>query len=223
MEDEGCYCLALEHGGNQVRSISSNAAQVLWTGIAAPARAEQIARRILRRDMFSGWGVRTLSAGHPRYDPFAYQQGAVWPFDNALIVAGLRRYEADEAALSVFRATLAAASAFRDGRLPEFLAGVERRLGARPTRSPRAEPMQAWSASAIPFMITELLGLEADGFERRLLVRRPVLPEGISTMVIDNVRLGDGVATVCFNQANDRPVDVSLRSASGEFTLQVVK
>lgn len=223
MEAEECYALALEQGGEQVASVTSNAAQVLWTGIARPDRAKRIAKRVLRPDMFSGWGVRTLSADHPRYDPYAYQQGSVWPFDNALIVSGLRRYGADKAAVSVFQATLALALALRDGRLPEFLAGVERRTGARPTRSPRADPMQAWSASAIPFMVTELLGLEADGFAKRLLVRRPVLPDGVSAARIDGVRVGQGVATVCFERRNDGLVEVSLESLGGDVALEVVK
>jgi glycogen debranching enzyme len=222
MEAEGCYALALDRGGNQVHSITSNAAHVLWTGIAQPNRAENIAQRVLKRDMTSGWGVRTLSSDHPGYDPFAYQQGSVWPFDNAFIVAGLRRYGADEAAGSVFQATLASALAFRDGRLPEFLAGVERRPGARPTRSPRADPLQAWSASAIPFMVTQLLGLEADGFEKRLLLRRPIMPGGVSTVRIEDVRLGDAAATVCLEQRNDGPVEVSVEPLRGDVAFEVI-
>ena len=95
MEAEGCYCLALEQDGRQVASVTSNAAQVLWTGIAAPAHAARIAERMIRPDIFSGWGVRTLSAEHAAFDPLAYQQGSVWAFDNALIVSGLRRYGQD--------------------------------------------------------------------------------------------------------------------------------
>ncbi|HEY3887188.1 MAG TPA: glycogen debranching N-terminal domain-containing protein [Caulobacteraceae bacterium] len=223
MDAEGCYCLALEHGGRQVRSITSNAAQVLWTGIARPDRAEPIARRMLRSDMFSGWGVRTLSTSHPRYDPFAYQQGSVWPFDNALIVSGLRRYGADAAAVSVFQAVLAAAIAFRDGRLPEFLAGVERREGASPTRSPRADPLQAWSASAIPFMVTELLGLEVDGFERRLSLRRPVLPESVSSLEINGLRAGGGVGCLRLQRSCSGSIEPSLKTVSGELLLTVLE
>lgn len=123
MTAEGCYCLALEHGGYQVASVTSNAAQVLWTGIASPDHAACIAQRIMQPDMFSGWGVRTLSADHAAFDPLAYQQGSVWPFDNALIVSGLRRYGQNGAALRVTAATLDAAYGFRHGRLPEFIAG----------------------------------------------------------------------------------------------------
>jgi len=104
MEAEGCYCLALEQGGKQVASVASNAAQVLWTGIASPGHAARIAARVMQPDMFSGWGVRTLSSGHATFDPLAYQQGSVWPFDNSLIVSGLRRYGEDAAALRIQRA-----------------------------------------------------------------------------------------------------------------------
>ena len=69
MEEEGCYCLALEEGGRQVTSVTSNAAQVLWTGIATAEHARRTAARMMKPDMFSGWGVRTLSADHPRFDP----------------------------------------------------------------------------------------------------------------------------------------------------------
>jgi glycogen debranching enzyme len=126
MEQEGCYCLALEQGGRQVTSVSSNAAQVLWTGIATPEHARRIAERMMRPDMFSGWGIRTMSSDHVRFDPLAYQQGSVWAFDNSLIVSGLRRYGEDAAALRVTQATLDAGRGFRLSRLPEFVAGTQR-------------------------------------------------------------------------------------------------
>jgi len=167
MEDEGCFCLALEESGRQVASVTSNAAQVLWTGIAGADHARRVAERVMMPDMFSGWGVCTLSSGHAAFDPLAYQQGSVWPFDNSLIVSGLRRYGED-----------AAAHGFRRERLPEFIAGPQRQPRDGPTHTPRANPMQAWSAAAVPFMVTELLGLHADGFGKRLHVRRPLLPDG---------------------------------------------
>ena len=94
----------------------------------------------MRPDMFSGWGVRTLSADHAAFDPLAYQQGSVWAFDNALIVSGLRRYGEDAAALRVTAATLDAARGFRNSRLPEFIAGAQRLPGDAPTHTPRADP-----------------------------------------------------------------------------------
>lgn len=201
--EEGCYCLALEDGGEQVASVASNAAQVLWTGIAVPEHAARIAARMMKPDMFSGWGVRTLSADHAAFDPLAYQQGSVWAFDNALIVSGLRRYGEDAAALRIMAATLDAAGGFRHGRLPEFIAGMQRQPGDGPTRTPRADPMQAWSAAALPFMATELLGLSADGFARRLVVRRPRLPNGVDSLALHGIRAGGGTAALRFSRSGE--------------------
>ena len=219
MEAEGCYCLALERGGRQVASLTSNAAQVLWTGIAAPNHAAQVAKRMMQPDMFSGWGVRTLSADHVAFDPLAYQQGSVWPFDNSLIVSGLRRYGEDAAALRVTDATLEAARGFRRNRLPEFIAGAQRQPGDGPVHTPRADPMQAWSAAAAPFMAAELLGLHADGFEKRLHIRRPLLPAGIDWLALHGVRAAGGAASLRFTRGAE---GVHTEVISAEGGLEVV-
>jgi glycogen debranching enzyme len=200
MESEGCYCLGLEQDGRQITSVTSNAAQVLWTGIATADHAKRTAARIMRPDMFSGWGVRTLSAAHAAYDPLAYQQGSIWAFDNALIVSGLRRYGADEAALRITAATLESARGFRNGRLPEFIAGTQRLSGDAPTHTPRADPLQAWSAAAMPFMVSELLGLDADGFGQRLHIRRPLLPDGVDTLALHRIRVGRATLSLRFTR-----------------------
>ena len=206
MEAEGCYCLALEQDGRQVASVTSNTAQVLWTGIASPAQAARIAERVMRSDMFSGWGVRTLSADHVRFAPLAYQQGSVWPFDNALIVSGLRRYGHDAAALRVAEAMLDMAGGFAQARLPEFIAGTQRRPGDMPTHTPRANPLQAWSAGAVPFMVAELLGLRVDGFARRLHVRRPVLPSQVDSLALHGLAVGGAKMSVRFDRRSGRVV-----------------
>ena len=221
MESEGCYCLALEQGGRQVASVTSNAAQVLWTGIATHAHATRIAERMMRPDMFSGWGVRTLSAEHAAFDPLAYQQGSVWAFDNALIVSGLRRYGEDATALRVTAATLDAARGFRNARLPEFIAGAQRLSGDGPTHTPRADPLQAWSAGAVPFMVSELLGLEIDGFARCLRVRRPLLPDDVDQLDLHDIRVGDGTASLSFRR-QDEAVAVDSLSASDGLRVEVL-
>jgi glycogen debranching enzyme len=203
MEDEGCFCLALEEGGRQVASVTSNAAQVLWTGIAGADHARRVAERVMKPDMFSGWGVRTLSSSYAAFDPLAYQQGSVWPFDNSLIVSGLRRYGEDTAALRITAAALDAAQGFRRWRLPEFIAGTERQPGDGPIHAPRADPMQAWSAAAVPFMATELLGLHADGFGKRLHVCRPLLPDGVDGLSLHGLRMAGGTASLRFTRRGD--------------------
>lgn len=202
MEAEGCYCLALEEGGRQVASVTSNAAQVLWTGIATPEHASRIAERMMRPDMFSGWGVRTLSADHSAFDPLAYQQGSVWAFDNALIVSGLRRYGEDVAALRVTAATLDAARGFSNGRLPEFIAGTQRLPGDAPTHTPRADPLQAWSAASVPFMVSEMLGLKVDGFGKSITARRPMLPDGVDRLELHDIQVGDAKVALGFTRSD---------------------
>lgn len=214
MEDEGCYALALQADGAQVASVTSNAAQVLWTGIATPEHATRIAERIMRPDMFSGWGVRTLSSDHPRFDPLAYQQGSVWPFDTSLIVAGLRRYGQDEPAARLTRVTMDAAACFRLHRLPEFIAGTQRRPGDAPVHTPRADPMQAWSAAALPFMLTTLLGFEIDGFKRRVIVRRPMLPPGVQHLHLTDFKAGGERITLDIMAAENGRADVALSDAA---------
>ena len=215
MQEESCYCLGLERDGRQIMSVTSNAAQVLWTGIATPEHARLTAERMMRPDMFSGWGIRTLSADHAAFDPLAYQQGSVWPFDNALIVSGLRRYGEDDAALRVTAATLDAAHGFRNGRLPEFIAGAERLPGDAPTHTPRADPMQAWSAGAVPFMVSELLGLDADGFARRLHIRRPMLPDGVNELALHHVSVGDAFVSLRFTRRSGGTSTSVIANASG--------
>ncbi len=219
MEEEGCYCLALEEGGRQVTSVTSNAAQVLWTGIATAEHARRTAARMMKPDMFSGWGIRTLSADHPRFDPLAYQQGSVWAFDNSLIVSGFRRYGEDAAALRVVAATLDAADGFRLRRLPEFIAGMQRLPGDGPTHTPRADPLQAWSAASIPFMTTELLGLHADGFEKRLRIRRPLLPDGVETLSLHDLRVAGAAVSLKFTR---RPTGVESEVIGGGDGLEIL-
>ncbi|NPD66781.1 hypothetical protein HN018_25535 (plasmid) [Lichenicola cladoniae] len=173
---------------------------------------------MMRPDMFSGSGVRTLSADHAAFDPLAYQQGSVWSFDNALIVSDLRRNAEDKSALRVTAATLDSARGFRNGRLPEFIAGVQRLAGDAPTHTPRADPMKAWPAAAMPFMVSELLGLEADGFDKRLDIRRPLLPDSVDTLTLHRVAVGNATVSVRFTRhatgasaavfANDSGVEV---------------
>ncbi len=189
MEDEGCYALALESGGRQVTVVTSNAGQALWSGIAEADKAARTADRLMAPDMNCGWGIRTLSEGAAAYNPLNYHLGCVWPFDNALIVGGLRRYGLDEAAVRVFGAVVDAGGHFALGRLPEFYVGFGREAGLFPARCPFAEPMQAWSAGAVPYMLTSLLGLTRVGEEIRM--ERPVLPAGVSRVALRGLTLGN--------------------------------
>ena len=189
MESEGCYALALEKGKRQVTVVTSNAGQVLWSGIADATKAARTAKRLMASDMDCGWGIRTLSSLEKAYNPLNYHLGSVWPFDTGLIVAGFRRYRLDAQAVKLFDSVLAAADYFALGRLPEFYVGFQREAGLFPARCPFAEPMQAWSAGAIPYMLTCLLGAKSG--PRGLMFKRPLLPSGTRRLAFGSLRIAD--------------------------------
>lgn len=163
MPEEGCYAIALDGQKRRVDSVASNAGHCLWTGIAYPERAAQVAERMMAPDMFSGWGVRTLSSEMARYDPVSYHNGSVWPHDNSLIAAGLARYGHHEAAEMIVDGLMAAAAAFPENRLPELFAGYTRRGISFPVPYPSANAPQAWAAGAIIYGLELLLRLKPDG------------------------------------------------------------
>jgi glycogen debranching enzyme len=203
LEDRRCYALALQAGAEPAAVTSSNAGHMLWTGIADNAGAAAVAERLLEPDMFSGWGIRTLSSAEQCYDPNGYHLGTVWPHDNALIVAGLRRYGHDDAAHRIFTALLDAATGFDQYRLPELFAGFVREEHAVPVPYPVACRPQAWAAGAVPYMLASTLGLVPEAFERRLRVVRPRLPDPAYSLEVHGLRVGTATAALRFDRTGD--------------------
>src|SRR5262249_27086635 len=152
--DLGTYALALDGAKRPCRVRSSNAGQVLFTGICAPERAAEIAHDLMRPHFFSGWGIRTIAQGEARYNPMSYHNGSIWPHDNALIALGLARYGLKRAVEQVFQGLFDTASYMDLRRLPELFCGFARRRGRGPTLYPVACAPQAW-ASAPPFTLIE--------------------------------------------------------------------
>src|SRR6202166_461662 len=124
-EKSGFYAFALDGEKKKVLSAASNVGQCLWSGIIAPERAGRVVKRLMGKDMWSGWGIRTLSADHPAFNPYNYQTGAVWPHDNSLIALGMRRYGFAAEAAAVARDISGAASHFLLNQLPELYAGLQ--------------------------------------------------------------------------------------------------
>jgi glycogen debranching enzyme len=216
----GGYLLARQAGGRPVAQVASNMGQVLWGGIAGPARAARVAARLLADDMFSGWGVRTLSTGAAGFNPISYHLGSVWPHDNGIIVAGLCRYEHEDAALRVFGALFDAAAAFRHYRLPELFAGYARsESDDRPVRYPVACSPQAWAAGAIPHALWNLLGLRAAALEHRLDVVRPRLPAWLDWLEIRDLRVGAARADLRFERGRDGRAAVQATVKEGPLTV----
>ncbi|MEW2330638.1 glycogen debranching N-terminal domain-containing protein [Micromonospora chersina] len=170
--DRGYYALALDSDGRQVDALASNMGHLLWSGIVPAERAAEVAAHLVGPRLFSGWGIRSLAAGQERYNPLGYHVGAVWPFDNALISWGLRRYGFAEEAGRVAEAIVDASRSFQ-GRLPEAFAGYPRELTEYPVRYPTANNPQAMATAAPFLLLRALLGLEAVGEHLLMAPRLP--------------------------------------------------
>jgi glycogen debranching enzyme len=189
-EDIASYALALDGAKRPCRVQASNAGHALFTGIAAPDRARKVAANLLSPDGFSGWGIRTLSLGQPRYNPMSYHNGSVWPHDNALIAMGFARYGLKTEAARVFDGVFNAARQQELKRLPELFCGFIRRPHRGPTPYPVACAPQAWAATAIFGLLGACLGLELAHDQNEIRFRDPVMPDFLDEVIIRNMRLG---------------------------------
>src|SRR6185295_12297796 len=188
-EDLGFYAFGLDPDKQPIRTIASNAGHCLWSGIASPDRAARGVRRFFEPDLWSGWGIRTLSATNPAYNPFSYQRGSVWPHDNGIIALGFRRYGFAAEAARVARDISEAASYFVSYRLPELYAGIERRPGTFPVLYPQANVPQAWAAGSVFHLLQAILGIRADAPAGRLYVA-PELPRWLPDISLHGLRVG---------------------------------
>ncbi|MDE3113430.1 MAG: amylo-alpha-1,6-glucosidase [Chloroflexota bacterium] len=217
----GCYVLALQKGKRPCEVVASNAGQVLWGGIASPEHAARTAERLLAPDMFSGWGIRTLSKSAVVFNPLSYHLGSVWPHDNSLIVGGLRRYGHDDAAQRVFSALYAAAASFRDQRVPELYCGYDRDPAeASPVGYPVACSPQAWAAGALPYALWQILGLRARAADGKLIVDRPRLPDQVQWLEIHGLSLGDHSVDLRFERGDSGRVEVRTIGGGEKLTIE---
>ncbi len=195
-EELGTYAIALDGEKRPCLVPSSNAGHALFAGIASPDRAARVAANLLMPDAFSGWGIRTLPRGQPRYNPMSYHNGSVWPHDNALIALGLARYGLKDEASRVFSAIFAAGRYQDMSRLPELFCGFNRRPHRAPTPYPVACAPQAWAASAIFGLLGACLGLDLNQEQDEILFHEPVMPDFLDEVVIRNLRIGTSRADV---------------------------
>lgn len=180
MPREGYYAVALDGRKRQVGSITSNPGHCLWSGIVPQEKAGMVAERLLSPDMFSGWGIRTMSTEMVRYNPGSYHNGSVWPHDNSIIAAGLAQYGFFREANQVAMALTDAAVAFPNYRLPELFAGYPRREHSFPVSYTAANSPQAWASRAVIHLLETILGVIATG--DRLLQEAP--REGLTASLV---------------------------------------
>ena len=207
----GTYALALDGDKEPCRVRSSNAGQVLFTGIARFDRAVEVADGLLRPEFFSGWGIRTIANSEARYNPMSYHNGSIWPHDNALIALGLARYDLKRSLERMFAGLFDAATYFEMRRLPELFCGFQRSRGRGPTHYPVACSPQAW-ASATPFTLIEAsLGLQFDPAANEIRLRNPRLPPFLDELVLRNLML------------KQSSVDLKVRRHANEVSVEILE
>ena len=219
--DLGTYALALDGKKQPCRVRSSNAGQVLFTGIARPERALEVGDGLLRPNFFSGWGIRTIANTEARYNPMSYHNGSIWPHDNALIALGLARYGLKRSVERVFKGLFDAATYMEMRRLPELFCGFQRGRGRGPTLYPVACSPQAW-ASATPFTLIEAsLGLQFDPAANEIRLHNPSLPSFLDEVVLRNLHLKDSSVDLKVRRhAND--VSVEILERRGDIQVSIV-
>jgi len=218
MQDAQCFALALGGDGVQASVCSSNAGHALWASVADADKARDVRRRLMRSDMFSGWGVRTMSEREIGYSPIGYHVGTVWPHDNSIIMRGFRNYGFDGSALRLFSGMVRAAMNFDLYRLPELFAGFSRDDYEIPVHYPLANKPQAWAAGTVPDMLASLLGLWPDASNSSLRVIRPILPDYITWVDLKELQVGTNKADLRFERSSrgvavqvlrkDKPLDI---------------
>jgi glycogen debranching enzyme len=188
-EELGFYAYALDGEKKKVLSVASNAGHCLWSGIVPPERAKKVVERLMAPDMWTGWGIRTLSADHPAYNPYNYQTGSVWPHDNAIIAMGFKLYGFSAEVARIAHDISVAASHFLLNQLPELYTAFTRDETTFPVQYIGANVPQAWAAGSA-FMLTQaLLGFLPDAPRNKLYVD-PSLPVWLPDLTVQDLSVG---------------------------------
>ena len=207
MEDEGFYALALDSEWRQVRSITSNPGHCVATAIVDDERVPRVVERLFSPDLFSGWGIRTLSFDHPAYNPYSYHLGSIWPVEQGTFALGFMRYGLHDRVQQLARAQFEAAALFDFHRLPELFGGQPRDDDHPfPSIYPNANSPQAWSASSVFSLLQAMLGLYPYA-PLHLLVIDPHLPEWLPEVTIRDLRVGKAKVTIEFKGESWRVID----------------
>ena len=204
MPDKNFFALGLDSKRRQIKSIASNPGHLLACGIVDKSAAAQVVRRILQKDMFSGWGVRTLSADHPAYDPFSYHRGAVWPVEHGSFAMGMMRFGLIDELHTIAKAMFETSMLFDYNRLPECFSGHPRDAEHPfPALYPKTNWPQAWSASSLFTIMQAMLGVYPFA-PMKMLLLDPELPEWLPEITLKNLHVGKAVVSIRFYRKGKR-------------------
>jgi glycogen debranching enzyme len=204
MPQSNFYAMALDRDKRQLQVIASNAGHLLFTRMLPVERARALTQRLLQPDLFSGWGLRTMSRDERIFNPLSYHRGSVWPHDNSIVAHGMALYEFREPALQIFTGLFQAALNFRDYRLPELFCGIQRGEHDKPVQYPVSCSPQAWASGAIFLLLTSVLGIRPSAQRKELNVVNPTLPEWLDYLHIRNLRIGGSRVGLDFTRRGNR-------------------
>ena len=212
MEDQDFYGIAIDGAGELCRVKTSNPGHLLFCGLPRPDRARKVTRQLLSARFDSGWGLRTLATGEPRFNPMSYHNGSVWPHDTALCAMGLSRYGERDGVVTLTSELFETASKL-DMRLPELFCGFHRAAGEPPVGYPVACLPQAWAAGSVFMMLQACLGLSVNGAAGEIEIHDPRLPIGIDQLSVEGLRVGDARTDLLFERKG-RQVRVTARGST---------
>jgi glycogen debranching enzyme len=198
IENENYFAIALDKDKEQVKTIASNPGHCLWSGIVDDAKAKKMRDRLLQPDMFSGWGIRTISKAAKQYNPMSYHNGSVWPHDTAIIAYGLKKYGFVAAGQTLTSSLFDVSQHQTYNRLPELFCGFTRRGNNWPVEYPVACSPQAWSAGAVFFLLESLLGINPDATKNTLFIENPHLPTWLERVTLKNLKVGESSLDIRF-------------------------
>ena len=223
MDDVAFYAMGLDARKRQIGAIGSNGGHCLWSGIVPPERVGPVVDRLLDPSLDCGWGIRTYASGQPGFNPVGYHTGSVWPHDNAIIAAGMKRVGRHEAADRIASRMFEAAQHSADFRLPELFCGFDRGVSTTPVPYPVACSPQAWAAATPLFLLQTMLGMRAEAADGLFELDRPHLPGWLGKVTVHDLRVGDRTVDLLFHRwrGTTTSAEVLRRSAPLEMVIRV--
>jgi len=222
MEDEGFFAMALDGDKRQVKTVCSSIGHCLWSRIVADEHVDAVARRLLAPDLFTGWGIRTISEHSPVYNPMSFYNGGVWPFDTAVAANGLKKHGYAEEANRIALGLLDAALGFEHSRLPELFCGFSRQSSPRPVWFPMACWPHAAASGALFLVLQAMVGIYAQADENVVYVHDPVLPRWIGALTLRNLHIGRTTMDLVFRRSGSQ-TGFSVRDKQGPGRIVVVE
>jgi glycogen debranching enzyme len=214
IESMGFYAIALDGEGAPCCVRASNAGHLLFCGVPAQQHANEVCSQLLSSGFCSGWGIRTLLEGEARYNPMSYHNGSVWPHDTAICASGIAKYGGREHVVKIVGDLFEAANQF-SMRLPELYCGFARDVTQAPVPYPVACLPQAWASGSVFMLLQAILGIRIDAAAKEVHIQRPLLPEGIESLRVQELPIGDAHIDIEFHRLGNEVGAVPFRHTEG--------